>query len=250
MFHSGGLSAPTPPNLAPGHNSPQASYTMQGYSLPTHQALPHGFPSISQLTQVKKSLSQKSTGWINIDINDGSVTFSVPVLLSSLWTCAFSAQIFQNYLLWIEIWVLHPRLLQASVPGGMSGHHHSAGHGPHVMLHYAPPQQGSGSNPQHGPQPQQGAPQHFYIGPPQGKTQTTTDFYIEIIHCKLWNLKFVLRTQNRIQENRKNVMCVLSSSCSGSGPSHSAAVLPPICQLKRPPHGMDSCSVDHSHLST
>ncbi|XP_041634465.1 ataxin-2-like protein isoform X2 [Cheilinus undulatus] len=51
MFHSGGLSAPTPPNMPPGHSSPQASYTMQGYSLPTHQPLPHGFPSISQLTQ-------------------------------------------------------------------------------------------------------------------------------------------------------------------------------------------------------
>ncbi|XP_038564385.1 ataxin-2-like protein isoform X3 [Micropterus salmoides] len=98
MFHSGGLSAPTPPNLPPGHSSPQASYTMQGYSLPTHQPLPHGFPSISQLTQ-------------------------------------------------------------AHVAGGMSGPHHSAGHGlPPVMLHYVSPQQGSGSN------PQQGAPQHFYIG--------------------------------------------------------------------------------------
>ncbi|KAI9515296.1 hypothetical protein NQZ68_027038 [Dissostichus eleginoides] len=51
MFHTGGLSAPTPPNMQPGHSSPQASYAMQGYSLPTHQALPHGFPSISQLTQ-------------------------------------------------------------------------------------------------------------------------------------------------------------------------------------------------------
>ncbi|XP_078124827.1 ataxin-2-like protein isoform X1 [Sander vitreus] len=51
MFHSGGLSAPNPPNMQPGHSSPQASYTMQGYSLPTHQPLPHGFPSISQLTQ-------------------------------------------------------------------------------------------------------------------------------------------------------------------------------------------------------
>uniref|UniRef100_A0A4W6CV46 Ataxin 2-like n=1 Tax=Lates calcarifer TaxID=8187 RepID=A0A4W6CV46_LATCA len=109
MFHSGGLSAPTPPNLPPGHSSPQASFTMQGYSLPTHQPLPHGFPSISQLTQ-------------------------------------------------------------AHIPGGMSGPHHTAGHAPPpVMLHYAP-QQGSGSNPQHGPPPQQGAPQHFYIGPPQGKT--------------------------------------------------------------------------------
>ncbi|XP_074553237.1 ataxin-2-like protein isoform X2 [Halichoeres trimaculatus] len=101
MFHSGGLSAPTPPNLPPGHSSPQASYTMQGYSLPTHQALQHGFPSISQLTQ-------------------------------------------------------------AHVQGGMSGPHHSAGHGlPPVMLHYVPPQQGNSSN------PQQGAPQHFYIGHPQ-----------------------------------------------------------------------------------
>ncbi|KAK2832930.1 hypothetical protein Q5P01_016819 [Channa striata] len=51
MFHSGGLAAPTPPNLPPGHSSPQASYTMPGYGLPTHQPLPHGFPSISQLTQ-------------------------------------------------------------------------------------------------------------------------------------------------------------------------------------------------------
>ncbi|XP_030592346.1 ataxin-2-like protein isoform X2 [Archocentrus centrarchus] len=51
LFHSAGLSAPTPPNLPPGHGSPQASYTMQGYSLPTPQQLSHGFPSISQLTQ-------------------------------------------------------------------------------------------------------------------------------------------------------------------------------------------------------
>lgn len=54
------------------------------------------------------------------------------------------------------------QLTQAHVTGGVSGPHHSAGHGlPPVMLHYVPPQQGSGSN------PQQGAPQHFYIGPPQ-----------------------------------------------------------------------------------
>ncbi|XP_029015419.1 ataxin-2-like protein isoform X2 [Betta splendens] len=107
MFHTGGLSAHTPPNLPTGHSSPQTSYTMQGYGLPAHQPLPHGFPSISQLAQ-------------------------------------------------------------AHVTAGMSGPHHSAGHGhPPVMLHYGPPQQGSGSNPQHGPPPQQGAPQHFYIGPPQ-----------------------------------------------------------------------------------
>lgn len=53
MFHTGGLSAHTPPNLPTGHSSPQTSYTMQGYGLPTHQPLPHGFPSISQLTQVR-----------------------------------------------------------------------------------------------------------------------------------------------------------------------------------------------------
>ncbi|KAM4531695.1 ataxin-2-like protein isoform 2-T2 [Odontesthes bonariensis] len=57
MFHSGGLSAPTPPNLQPGHSSPQASFTMQGYSLPTHQALPHGFASISHLTQIPGAVS-------------------------------------------------------------------------------------------------------------------------------------------------------------------------------------------------
>uniref|UniRef100_A0A3P9AV28 Ataxin 2-like n=1 Tax=Maylandia zebra TaxID=106582 RepID=A0A3P9AV28_9CICH len=51
LFHSGGLSAPTPPNLPPGHGSPQAAYAMQGYGLPTPQQLTHGFPSISQLTQ-------------------------------------------------------------------------------------------------------------------------------------------------------------------------------------------------------
>ncbi|KAM8844662.1 ataxin-2-like protein [Spinachia spinachia] len=51
MFHSGGLQAPPPPNMQPGHSSPQASYAMQAYSLPGHQPLPHGFPSIGQLTQ-------------------------------------------------------------------------------------------------------------------------------------------------------------------------------------------------------
>uniref|UniRef100_A0A665T6D5 Ataxin-2-like protein n=1 Tax=Echeneis naucrates TaxID=173247 RepID=A0A665T6D5_ECHNA len=107
MFHSGGLSAPTPPNLPPGHSSPQASFTVQGYGLAGHQTLPHGFHSLSQLTQ-------------------------------------------------------------AHVTGGLSGPHPSAGHGPPVMLHYAPHQQGGSSNPtQHGPPPQQGAPPHFYIGPPQ-----------------------------------------------------------------------------------
>lgn len=54
LFHSGGLSAPTPPNLPPGHGSPQAAYAMQGYGLPTAQQLTHGFPSISQLTQVNR----------------------------------------------------------------------------------------------------------------------------------------------------------------------------------------------------
>ncbi|XP_067089884.1 ataxin-2-like protein isoform X9 [Osmerus mordax] len=61
------------------------------------------------------------------------------------------------------------QLTQAHVAAGMSTHH-SAGHGPPpVMLHYAAPptQQGPGSTPQHGPPPQPGAPQHYYIGHPQ-----------------------------------------------------------------------------------
>uniref|UniRef100_A0A3Q1J5D3 LsmAD domain-containing protein n=1 Tax=Anabas testudineus TaxID=64144 RepID=A0A3Q1J5D3_ANATE len=133
MFHTGGLSAHTPPNLSAGHSSPQTAYTMQGYGLHTHQPLPHGFPSISQLTQ-------------------------------------------------------------AHVTAGLSGPHHSGGHGPPpVMLHYAPPQQGSGSNPQHGPPPQQGAPQHFYIGPPQGKTHWTESLLSLLTKAEIQKSKTVLR---------------------------------------------------------
>ncbi|KAM9457923.1 ataxin-2-like protein isoform 2-T2 [Clarias gariepinus] len=51
LYHSAPLSAPTPPNLPPGHSSPQASYPIQGYSLPGHQPLPHPYTSIGQLTQ-------------------------------------------------------------------------------------------------------------------------------------------------------------------------------------------------------
>ncbi|XP_051987976.1 ataxin-2-like protein isoform X2 [Xyrauchen texanus] len=47
LYHSGPLSAPTPP----GHSSPQASFSLQGYSLPGHQPLPHPYSSIGQLTQ-------------------------------------------------------------------------------------------------------------------------------------------------------------------------------------------------------
>ncbi|XP_036446488.1 ataxin-2-like protein isoform X1 [Colossoma macropomum] len=51
LYHSGPLSAPTPPNMPPGHSSPQASYPLQGYSLPGHQPLPHPYSSIGQLAQ-------------------------------------------------------------------------------------------------------------------------------------------------------------------------------------------------------
>ncbi|KAI4902248.1 hypothetical protein NFI96_020302 [Prochilodus magdalenae] len=51
LYHSGQLPAPTPPNMPPGHSSPQASYPLQGYSLPGHQTLPHPYSSLSQLTQ-------------------------------------------------------------------------------------------------------------------------------------------------------------------------------------------------------
>lgn len=52
LYHSAPLSAPTPPNMPPGHSSPQASYPIQGYSLAGHQPLPHPYSSIGQLTQV------------------------------------------------------------------------------------------------------------------------------------------------------------------------------------------------------
>uniref|UniRef100_A0A8C1ZZK0 Ataxin 2-like n=1 Tax=Cyprinus carpio TaxID=7962 RepID=A0A8C1ZZK0_CYPCA len=67
------------------------------------------------------------------------------------------------------------QLTQTHVPGGLSGPHHSGGHGPppvmllHAPSHHPNPQQGSG--PQHGPPPpQQGHHQHYtYIGPPQSE---------------------------------------------------------------------------------
>ncbi|XP_030631267.1 ataxin-2-like protein [Chanos chanos] len=51
LYHSGSLSAPTPPNLPPGHSSPQASYPLQGYSIHGHQGIPHTYPTLSQLAQ-------------------------------------------------------------------------------------------------------------------------------------------------------------------------------------------------------
>ncbi|XP_076853081.1 LOW QUALITY PROTEIN: ataxin-2-like protein [Brachyhypopomus gauderio] len=54
LYHSGPLSAPTPPNLPPGHSSPQASYPLQSYSLPGHQ-LPHPYQSLGPLTQAHVS---------------------------------------------------------------------------------------------------------------------------------------------------------------------------------------------------
>ncbi|CAG5907019.1 unnamed protein product [Menidia menidia] len=64
------------------------------------------------------------------------------------------------------------QLAQAHVQGAMSGPHHSGSHGqPQLVM--LQPQQGPGGVPQH-PQhgPQQGAPQHFYIGHPQVPVQT------------------------------------------------------------------------------
>lgn len=51
LYHSGPLSAPTPPNMAPGHTSPQGSYPIQGYSIHSHQGIPQTYP-LSQLAQV------------------------------------------------------------------------------------------------------------------------------------------------------------------------------------------------------
>ncbi|KAK6329199.1 hypothetical protein J4Q44_G00011770 [Coregonus suidteri] len=51
LYHSGSLSAPTPPNMPPGHTSPQGSYPLQGYSLHGHQGIPHTYASLGQITQ-------------------------------------------------------------------------------------------------------------------------------------------------------------------------------------------------------
>ncbi|CAL8234188.1 unnamed protein product [Boreogadus saida] len=55
------------------------------------------------------------------------------------------------------------QITQAHVQGAMGGPHPSGGHG-HQVVMLPPPQQGPGSVPQH---PQQGAPQHYYLGHPQ-----------------------------------------------------------------------------------
>ncbi|XP_075937708.1 ataxin-2-like protein [Anarhichas minor] len=50
LYHSGPLSAPTPPNMPPGHTSPQASYPIQGYSIHSHQGIPQAYP-LGQIAQ-------------------------------------------------------------------------------------------------------------------------------------------------------------------------------------------------------
>ncbi|XP_076857071.1 ataxin-2-like protein isoform X2 [Brachyhypopomus gauderio] len=51
LYHSGPLSAPTPPTLAPGHSSPQASYALQGYGMHPSQAIQHSYAGLSQIAQ-------------------------------------------------------------------------------------------------------------------------------------------------------------------------------------------------------
>ncbi|CAL8284490.1 unnamed protein product [Merluccius merluccius] len=53
------------------------------------------------------------------------------------------------------------QITQAHVQGAMGGPHPSAGHGHPQVVMLPPPQQGPGSLPSH---PQQGAPQHYYLG--------------------------------------------------------------------------------------
>ncbi|KAL2078732.1 hypothetical protein ACEWY4_026417 [Coilia grayii] len=52
LYHSGPLSAATPPNLPPGHSSPQASYPLQGYSLHAGPGgLQHPYTTLGQIAQ-------------------------------------------------------------------------------------------------------------------------------------------------------------------------------------------------------
>ncbi|KAL6095072.1 atxn2l [Pungitius sinensis] len=50
LYHSGPLSAPTPPNMPQGHTSPQGGYPIQGYSIHSHQGIPQTYP-LGQITQ-------------------------------------------------------------------------------------------------------------------------------------------------------------------------------------------------------
>uniref|UniRef100_UPI0037E8BAC6 ataxin-2-like protein isoform X2 n=1 Tax=Semicossyphus pulcher TaxID=241346 RepID=UPI0037E8BAC6 len=50
LYHSGPLSAPTPPNMQPGHTSPQGSYSIPGYSIHSHQGIPQTYP-MGQIAQ-------------------------------------------------------------------------------------------------------------------------------------------------------------------------------------------------------
>ncbi|XP_063749639.1 ataxin-2-like protein isoform X3 [Eleginops maclovinus] len=63
LYHSGPLSAQTPPNMPPGHTSPQGSYPIQGYSIHSHQGIPQSYP-LGQLTQahVQGAMSGHHTG--------------------------------------------------------------------------------------------------------------------------------------------------------------------------------------------
>ncbi|CAG12667.1 unnamed protein product, partial [Tetraodon nigroviridis] len=61
LYHSGPLSAPTPPNMPPGHTSPQGSYPIQGYSIHSHQGIPPTYP-LGQIAQVWKHPVAGSSG--------------------------------------------------------------------------------------------------------------------------------------------------------------------------------------------
>lgn len=64
LYHSGPLSAPTPPNMPPGHTSPQGSYPIQGYSIHSHQGIPPTYP-LGQIAQVWiHSAAYFSAAWL------------------------------------------------------------------------------------------------------------------------------------------------------------------------------------------
>ncbi|KAM4598388.1 ataxin-2-like protein isoform 2-T2 [Polymixia lowei] len=145
MHHPQPSSTPTGSQPPPQHTAPSPGHTQSGQGGPQHQSMYHS----------------------------GGLTAPTPPNMPPGHSSPQASYTMQGYSLPTHQQLPHgfpqiSQLTQAHVAGGMSGPHHSAGHGPpQVMLHYAAPQQGAGSAPQHGPSPQQGAHQHYYIGPHQ-----------------------------------------------------------------------------------
>ncbi|XP_070704065.1 ataxin-2-like protein isoform X2 [Pempheris klunzingeri] len=171
-----GPPGPQYPSQAEGQAGPQQAMYAQSFSHhsgsmhhPQPSSTPTGNQPPPQHTAPSPGHTQSSQGGPQPQsmFHSGGLSAPTPPNLQPGHTSPQASYTMQGYSLPTHQALPHgfptiSQLTQAHVTGGMSGPHHSAGHGlPPVMLHYVSPQQGSGSS------PQQGAPQHFYIGHPQ-----------------------------------------------------------------------------------